>query len=186
LESISPLRTKHRSEEPWRWRRYVLRNIGSNWNHTVQRVRRHFSSITGDSESSTLNMEAICSSETSALTSISRRTTHNNFFKQKVSRVFDCTRQESCLVQTHIHKTEKIDSVALSPQAKYTDWATATCRRNLVPTFVDRGVSRGQRDGSPTVVIVSFLDRSQYFSFKYLLSTLTRAERTPFQTHCSS
>jgi hypothetical protein len=27
-----------------------------------------------------------------------------------------------------------------------------------VPTFVDRGVSRGQRDGSPTVVNLSFLD----------------------------
>jgi hypothetical protein len=36
-------------------------------------------------------------------------------------------------------------SVALSPLANYTDWATATCRRNLVPTFVDRGVLRGQR-----------------------------------------
>jgi hypothetical protein len=33
-------------------------------------------------------------------------------------------------------------SMALSPRANYTDWATATCRRNLVPTFVDRGVSR--------------------------------------------
>jgi hypothetical protein len=27
-----------------------------------------------------------------------------------------------------------------------------------VPTFVDRGVSRGQRGGSPTVINVSFLD----------------------------
>jgi hypothetical protein len=51
-----------------------------------------------------------------------------------------------------------------SPRANYTDWATATCRRNIVPTFVDRGVSRGQRGGSPTVL--SFLDRSRYFSFK--------------------
>jgi hypothetical protein len=32
--------------------------------------------------------------------------------------------------------------------------ATATCRQNLVPTFVDTGVSRGQRGGSPTVVNV--------------------------------
>jgi hypothetical protein len=37
---------------------------------------------------------------------------------------------------------------------------------NLVPTFADRGVSRGQRGGSPTVVNLSFLDRSRYFSFK--------------------
>jgi hypothetical protein len=38
--------------------------------------------------------------------------------------------------------------VALSPRANYTDEATATYRRNLVPTFVDRGVSHGQRGGS--------------------------------------
>jgi hypothetical protein len=56
--------------------------------------------------------------------------------------------------------------MAPSPQANYTDWATATCRRNLGPTFVDRGVSRGQRGGSPTVVNLSFLDRNRHFSFK--------------------
>jgi hypothetical protein len=53
----------------------------------------------------------------------------------------------------------KTNSVALRPRANYTDWSTATCRRNLVSTFVDRGVSRGQRGGSPTVVNLSFLDR---------------------------
>jgi hypothetical protein len=58
------------------------------------------------------------------------------------------------------------NSVALSPRASYTDWATATCPRNLVPAFVDRGVSRGQRGGSPTVVNLSFPDRSGYFPFK--------------------
>jgi hypothetical protein len=62
------------------------------------------------------------------------------------------------------------NSVALSMRAKYTDGPTATCWRNLVSTFVDRGVSRGQRGGSPTVVNLSFLDRSRYFSFKYLLT----------------
>jgi hypothetical protein len=56
----------------------------------------------------------------------------------------------------------KKNSVALSPRANYTDWATATCRRNLVPTFVDRGVSPGQRGGSPTVVNLSFLDRLEF------------------------
>jgi hypothetical protein len=30
--------------------------------------------------------------------------------------------------------------MAFSLQANYTDWATATGQRNLVPTFVDRGV----------------------------------------------
>jgi hypothetical protein len=58
------------------------------------------------------------------------------------------------------------NSVALSLQVNYTDWATATCQRNLVPTSVDRGVSRGQRSGSPMVVYLSFLDWSRYFSFK--------------------
>jgi hypothetical protein len=33
--------------------------------------------------------------------------------------------------------------VAFSPQANYTDRAIANCRRNLVPTFVERGVSHG-------------------------------------------
>jgi hypothetical protein len=54
---------------------------------------------------------------------------------------------------------KKTNSVALCPRANYTYWATATCRRNLVPNIVDRGVSRGQRRESPTVVNLSFLDR---------------------------
>jgi hypothetical protein len=56
--------------------------------------------------------------------------------------------------------------VALSPRANYIDWAAATCGRNLVPTFVDRGVSRGQRGGSLTVVNLSFLDLIHYFFFQ--------------------
>jgi hypothetical protein len=36
----------------------------------------------------------------------------------------------------------------------------------LVPSFVDRWVSRGQRGGSHTAVNLSFIDRSRYFSFK--------------------
>jgi hypothetical protein len=39
-------------------------------------------------------------------------------------------------------------------------------KSHLVPTFVDTGGSRGQRGGSPTVINLSFLDRSRYFSFK--------------------
>jgi hypothetical protein len=60
-------------------------------------------------------------------------------------------------------------SVSLSPQANYTDWATTTCWRNLVPTFVGRGVSRRQCGKSPTVVNLSFLDRSCYFSSTFFL-----------------
>jgi hypothetical protein len=51
---------------------------------------------------------------------------------------------------------EGTNSVALSPQANYTDWTTATCQRNLVTTFVDRGVSRGQCGGSPRSLILVF------------------------------
>jgi hypothetical protein len=46
--------------------------------------------------------------------------------------------------------------MALSPRANYTDRAIATCRQNLVPTFVDREVSLGQRGGSPAVVNVFY------------------------------
>jgi hypothetical protein len=62
--------------------------------------------------------------------------------------------------------TKQTNSVALSLQANYTDWVTATSRRNLVSSFVDRGVWRGQRGGSPTVINLSFLVWSHYFSFK--------------------
>jgi hypothetical protein len=58
------------------------------------------------------------------------------------------------------------NSVTLSPQTNYTDWATATCWGYLVPTFVDRGVSRDKRGGSPEVVSLSFLDRSRYFCLR--------------------
>jgi hypothetical protein len=65
-----------------------------------------------------------------------------------------------------VRYSDHTNSVAFSSQANYADWSTATCWRNLVPTFADRGVSHGQRGGSPTVVNLSFLDRSCYFSFK--------------------
>jgi hypothetical protein len=63
-------------------------------------------------------------------------------------------------------KQKQTNSVALSPRANFTDYATATCRRNLVTTFVEKGVLRGQRGGSLTAVNLSFLDRILYFSFK--------------------
>jgi hypothetical protein len=37
------------------------------------------------------------------------------------------------------NKTTKKKLRDFSPQANYTDRATAACRRNLAPTFVDRG-----------------------------------------------
>jgi hypothetical protein len=56
--------------------------------------------------------------------------------------------------------------MALSRRTNYTDSATATCWRNLGPTFVDREVSRSQRGGSPMAINLISLDRSRYFSFK--------------------
>ena len=41
----------------------------------------------------------------------------------------------------------------LSPQANYTDRAAAAGSAKLVPTFAGRGVSRGQRNGSPRPLI---------------------------------
>jgi hypothetical protein len=63
--------------------------------------------------------------------------------------------------QDNNKKTTTRNSVAFSSQANYTDWATAICWRNLVPTSSDRGVSRGQSGGSTTVVNLSFLDRNR-------------------------
>jgi hypothetical protein len=55
--------------------------------------------------------------------------------------------------------------MAFSPQANYTDWATATGWRILVPNFADRGVSRDQRGGTHAEVNLSFLDRNRYVFF---------------------
>jgi hypothetical protein len=78
------------------------------------------------------------------------------------------------------------NSLAFSSQANCTDLSTATGLRNLVPTFTDRGLSRGQRGGSPTVVNLSFLGRIRYLSFKQLLIYAHKAMWTPFRTHCYS
>jgi hypothetical protein len=75
--------------------------------------------------------------------------------------------------------------VAFSSQANYTDSATAMCRRNLVPTFVGRGVSRGRRGRSRTVVNLSILHRSRYFYFQ-VAPHLSSQGLTTFQTHCYS
>jgi hypothetical protein len=52
----------------------------------------------------------------------------------------------------HTSQFTPTNSVAFSPQSNYTDWATVSWWWNLVPTFADRGVSRGHRGGFPTVV----------------------------------
>jgi hypothetical protein len=86
----------------------------------------------------------------------------------QVCKISDRYKHQVVLVIPFNYKqtNKQTNSVALSLRANYTDWASTTCQRNLVRTFVDRGVSRDQRGGSPTVVNISFLDRSRYFSFK--------------------
>jgi hypothetical protein len=96
--------------------------------------------------------------------------THSRVTKHYTA-LFSSSSHTNCFMMwsIYMHVHTKTNSVALSPQANYTDWATATCWRNLVPTFVDRGVSRGQHGGSPMVINLSFLDQSRYFSFMQLL-----------------
>jgi hypothetical protein len=72
---------------------------------------------------------------------------------EKVALLLWTTRRSNCygyhitetLAQREAKLGTELNSVALSPQANYTDWATATCQRNLVPTFVDRGVKAGKQ-----------------------------------------
>jgi hypothetical protein len=61
---------------------------------------------------------------------------------------------------------QETNSVAFSPQANYTVWSTVAGRQILLPTFADRGVSRGQRDRPPRTLISVCLDRSRYFFFQ--------------------
>jgi hypothetical protein len=70
------------------------------------------------------------------------------------------------LAEANGHYLCYFNSVALSPQANYTDSSISTCWRNLMPTFAVRGMSRGQRGGTPTGIILSFLDGRRYFPFK--------------------
>jgi hypothetical protein len=46
--------------------------------------------------------------------------------------------------------------MAFSLQANYANWATAASWRILVPTFADRRMSHGQRNGSPRLLISVF------------------------------
>jgi hypothetical protein len=46
--------------------------------------------------------------------------------------------------------------VVFNPQSKYIDRTAAAFQQNLVPTFVDRGVSLGQCGGSPQPLISVF------------------------------
>jgi hypothetical protein len=58
---------------------------------------------------------------------------------------------------------QKINSVACSPQANYTDRSTAAGRRILVPTSADWRGCRVMSVEVSTAVNLGFLDRSRYF-----------------------
>jgi hypothetical protein len=98
---------------------------------------------------STLIMEAICFSKTSVHTSATRRHIPEDGIILRGMCVQAFT--AACEVKWRRRRSSG------------ENWSHL---QNLVPTFVDRGVSRGQCGGSLTVVNHSFLDRSRYFSFK--------------------
>jgi hypothetical protein len=70
----------------------------------------------------------------------------------------------------------------LSPRANYTDRATAACQRSDYQLLGREGCHVVSVT-DPYGRILGFLDRSSYFSIKYLLSCTHEAEWTPFQTH---
>jgi hypothetical protein len=68
----------------------------------------------------------------------------------------------------------------MSPRANYTDRRLSA---KLVPTFADRGASRGQRRGSLPPYSRFSRPGAATFSSKLFLSCTHEAEWTPFQTH---
>jgi hypothetical protein len=97
-----------------------------------------------------------------------RRTGHNNCPSQNMPTdgPTGTTHCSVTALASLLGRQKRVNSVSFSPQANCTDWTTATGWRNLVPTSVDRGMSRGQRGGSPTAVNLSFSDRSHYVFFQ--------------------
>jgi hypothetical protein len=59
----------------------------------------------------------------------------------------------------------KLNSVAFSPQANYTDRGTAACRRSLCQLLQIEGVAWSEQQ-IPMAVNLGFLDRSRYFSIQ--------------------
>jgi hypothetical protein len=88
--------------------------------------------------------------------------------KLKISKL---TRSNDHRLSTYQHCrqwfviTLRLNSVAFSPQANYTDRATAACRWSLCQLLRIEGVAwSAQR--IPTAVNIGFLDRNHYFSIQ--------------------
>jgi hypothetical protein len=74
------------------------------------------------------------------------------------------------------NKKNKNNVMIIKAKQKQTPWLESVSKlyrpsdrrlsMKLVPTFADRGVSRSQRGGSSTGVILFFLDRSRHFFFQ--------------------
>jgi hypothetical protein len=70
----------------------------------------------------------------------------NIFTVTEVSSLyFDRTLVINNIPKSIIDANEQTNSVAFIPQANYTNWATATCWRNLLPTARYRGVASSAR-----------------------------------------
>jgi hypothetical protein len=76
-----------------------------------------------------------------------RKSTRDAHTRQTESGIFAATFMGMTKLKTKLR--------GLSPQANYPDRATAAVGE-VVPTFADRGVLRGQRNGSPRPLISIF------------------------------
>ena len=83
----------------------------------------------------------------------------------EIGRVFELLYEKCNVNRLSIQVITKTKTKlrGLSPHANYTDRAAAAGRRSQCQLLADRGVSRGQRNGSPQPVISVFQTWSRYF-----------------------
>jgi hypothetical protein len=97
-----------------------------------------------------------------------------------------CTAERGRNGQQRLHSSRnvRVNPSVLSPVSSSKQHADSTQDGADTELYrlSDRQWSRGQRSGSPTAFNLSFVDRSRYFSCKYLVIYPHEAERNPFQT----